>query len=269
MQIDPSLRGKMPRVKDPTPFRAREGHLQGWKVTIPGGRPLATPAVVDGVAFLGGGFGSYDFYALDAATGQVAWQYQTTDDGPTAAVVQDGHVAFSTESCELEVLTTEGRPVWKKWLGDPLMSMPAIHDGKVYMTYPDSKGDHQYRLACFALKTGKELWKQPVAAEAVTAPVVAGDQVYLTTLDGTLYCFAAAAGKLAWKEETNATSSPTVWDGKCYFSRRKEVVAKGDDKKQKVQQTEHLAARAGGKSGKTRDIQETSRPADYLDGAKV
>jgi outer membrane protein assembly factor BamB len=46
---------------------------------------LATPAVVDGKVFLGGGFGSYEFYALDAKTGKLLWQYRTGDDGPTAA----------------------------------------------------------------------------------------------------------------------------------------------------------------------------------------
>jgi hypothetical protein len=33
---------------------------------IPGDRSLATPAFVDGLVFLGGEFGSYDFHALDA-----------------------------------------------------------------------------------------------------------------------------------------------------------------------------------------------------------
>jgi len=35
---------------------------------------------------------------------------------PTAAVVEDDHVVFNTESCELEVLTMEGKSVWKRWL---------------------------------------------------------------------------------------------------------------------------------------------------------
>src|SRR5262249_3519199 len=104
MKIDPRLRGKLPRVVPAVPWQGKDGRRNGWKVTIPGRRPLATPAVADGRLFLGGGFGSYDFYALDAATGQVLWQYQTEDDGPTAAVVHEDHVAFNTESCELEVL---------------------------------------------------------------------------------------------------------------------------------------------------------------------
>ena len=132
MQIDPQQRGKLPTVDPPIPYNSEDGRIKGWRVIIPGQRPLATPAVVDGRIFLGGGFGSYDFYAFDAKTGNVSWQYQTSDDGPTAAVVDDGYVAFNTESCELEVLTVEGRPVWKHWLGDPLMSMPAIGKGNPF-----------------------------------------------------------------------------------------------------------------------------------------
>src|SRR5262249_22084711 len=113
-------------VSATVPFATPDGRITGWKTTIPGRRPLATPAVADGKVFLGGGFGSHEFYALDADTGALAWQYHTKDDGPTAAVVAGGLVAFNTESCELEVLTVAGQPVWKKWLGDPLMSMPAI-----------------------------------------------------------------------------------------------------------------------------------------------
>src|SRR5207253_887606 len=103
-------------VADPVPFTSKDGKMKGWKVVIPGNRPLATPAVVEGKVFIGGGFGSHEFYAFDAATGKKVWQYQTKDDGPTAAVVQDGYIAFNTESCELEIIALDGKPIWKKWL---------------------------------------------------------------------------------------------------------------------------------------------------------
>ena len=96
-----------------------------WQAVIPGNRPLATPAIANGRVFFGGGFGSHEFYAYSAETGEQLWKYHTKDDGPTAAIVEEDLVAFNTESCELEVLTVEGTPVWKRWLGDPLMSMPS------------------------------------------------------------------------------------------------------------------------------------------------
>ncbi|HEV3263872.1 MAG TPA: PQQ-binding-like beta-propeller repeat protein [Gemmataceae bacterium] len=255
------------KVAAPVPFKSKDSKIKGWKIVIPGGRPLATPAVVDGKVFVGGGFGSHEFYAFDAATGKKVWQYQTQDDGPTAAVVADGHIAFNTESCEIEILTLGGKPVWKKWLGDPLMSMPAIAGGKVYMAYPDSKGDHKYHLACFGLKTGKEQWKKPIAGEIITAPVVDDGQVYLATLDGTLYCFKETSGALVWQEKKNATSSPVVWNKQCYFSRRDETTVAHKGKKVK-QQTEQVASRGLKHSGKTKDLVATARRADYLDYSK-
>ncbi|HXG10279.1 MAG TPA: PQQ-binding-like beta-propeller repeat protein [Gemmataceae bacterium] len=259
--------GPPPEVSAPVPFRSPDGKITGWKVVLPGGRPLATPAVVDGKVFIGGGFGSHEFYAFDAATGKKLWQHQTGDDGPTAAVVQDGCVAFNTESCELEVLTVDGRPLWKKWLGDPLMSMPAIDRGRVYMAFPNSRGDRQHYLACFELKTGKEIWRKPIAGEIITAPVIENEMVYLATLEGSLYCFQQNDGTLVWKEQKNATSSPVVWNGYCYFSRREEVTAKKGGKDIK-QQTERITGRGVGPREPIKDLPATIRAADYLDYSK-
>jgi Ca-activated chloride channel homolog len=267
MKIDPSLRGKQPRVVPPVFWQSKDGRRKGWKVTIPGGRPLATPALADGRLFLGGGFGSYDFYALDAVSGHVLWQYQTEDDGPTAAVVFEDYVAFNTESCELEVLGTAGRPVWKKWLGDPLMSMPAMADGRVYQVYPDSRGDRQHYLSAFNLATGEQLWKQPLPGEIITAPVLDDGHVYVTNLNGTLSCFRQDDGAKVWQEAKSATSSPMVWEGECYFSKRKQVlVPRGGV--HVPQQMEELAKRGRGAGGMTSSFPETCAAADYLDHAK-
>jgi Ca-activated chloride channel family protein len=265
MKIDKSLRGRLPGVPNPIPFQSPDGRFRGWKVAIPGGYSLATPAAVNGRVFLGGGFGSYDFYAFNANDGTLAWQYQTSDDGPTAAVVDEDHVVFNTESCELEVLTVQGVPVWKKWLGDPLMSMPAVAEGRVYMAYPDSKGDRRHHLACFDMRTGQEYWKQPIEGEVITAPVLAEGHVHFSTLDGTVYRLRQDNGAVEWKESRNATSSPVVWEGECYFSQREEVL--GNAAHRGRRQTEHLSARKL-RAAEYRRYAETSRSADWLDHAK-
>jgi Ca-activated chloride channel homolog len=265
MQIDARLKGKLPVVESATPFASPDGAFRGWRVVIPGRRSLATPAVVDGRVFLGGGFGSFEFYAFEAASGAVSWQYQTSDDGPTAAVVADDYVVFNTESCELEVLTVRGNAVWKKWLGDPLMSMPAVADGRVYMAYPDSKGDHRHYLACFDLKTGHEYWKQPIEGEIITAPVIADGHAHFATLGGTLYRVNRDNGLIEGQEPRNATSSPAVWEGECYFSQREEV--SDGHRPGSSRQTEHLSAWRHSQK-LLRRYAETSREADYLDHAK-
>src|SRR6266478_2244017 len=116
----------------------------GWVLRLPGGRPIATPAYADGMLFVGGGYGTHEFYALDSETGRVIWKIQTGDDGPTAAVVADGMVAFNTESCTLVVVEERrGRVIWQEWLGDPLMSQPAIDKGVLFMAHPAATGRPQ------------------------------------------------------------------------------------------------------------------------------
>jgi outer membrane protein assembly factor BamB len=266
MKADPGrMRDRSQRI-EPTPFLSPDGRFRGWKVDIPGKHTLATPAVVDGRVFLGGGFGSYEFYAFDAANGSLLWEYQTSDDGPTAAVVDEDHVVFNTESCELEVLTVAGEPVWKKWLGDPLMSMPAVGNGRIYMAYPDSQGDRRHYLACFDLRTGQEYWREPIEGEIITAPILAEDHVHFATLGGTLYRVRQKDGHVEWKEPRKATSSPVVWEGECYFSQREEV-AGGNPDSGEVYQTEHLGTRRVHEAV-YRQYAATSRKADYLDHAK-
>src|SRR5262249_29725250 len=82
-----------------------------------------------------------------------------------------------------------------------------------------------------------------------------------------LYCFKNDDGKLVWQEKKNATSSPVIWDGRCYFSRRDEVTVKKDGKDVK-QQNEQIANRDNDAKGTVKDLAETARPADYLDYEK-
>src|SRR5262249_18348427 len=90
---------------------------------------------------------------------------------------------------------------------------------------------------------------------------------YLSTLEGTLYCFRQADGQLLWQVRKNATSSPAVWDGQCYFSRREEITVKKEGKEVK-QQTEQIAMRGPGAKDTVKDFAVTQRPADYLDYGK-
>lgn len=297
IDLDKSMALTLPEVKaelKPASFKTSDGK-EGWVVRIPGNLPIATPAYSDGKIYVGGGYGSHEFYAFDSRTGEKVWQIKTSDDGPSAAVVEDGCVAFNTESCTVIVADAKtGDLLWQKWLGDPLMSQPAISKGRLYMAYPaggrgqgnmnnapgtqiqsNNSTQHQvdqtsgiaagsgqpangtlsppaaqthtttgvppastglsshaspssagqstkntgtHRLLCANLRTGKPYWTQVISADVISAPVIEGDQVFLTCFDGTSYCLNATTGDIVWKKENSGTSAPIIADGKVMMT---------------------------------------------------
>ncbi|HVF57104.1 MAG TPA: PQQ-binding-like beta-propeller repeat protein [Pyrinomonadaceae bacterium] len=281
ISLNKAVEVKIPALADdlkPKVFQTADGK-RGWAIKIPGERPIATPAYADGTIFVGGGYGSHEFYAFDAETGALRWKMKTSDDGPSAAVVEDGFVAFNTESCTLVVADAKtGKVVWEQWLGDPLMSQPAISKGRVYMAYPSgqrgggvgaanhisqsAKLNHHlhpapqqaatqeqngaaqepkgsHKLLCADLKTGQHIWEQTITADVISAPIVSGEQIYFTCFDGTSYSLNARDGSIAWKKENAGTSAPVVAAGQVVLTQKEQ---RGDKSYEGLKQ---LDAKAG------------------------
>jgi len=84
--------------------------------------------------YVSGGFEATTFYAMNATTGRIDWATTNLEDnGPTAAVFDDGRVVFNTESCTLFALDGKtGKRLWLRRLGDPTLSQTAVADGLVF-----------------------------------------------------------------------------------------------------------------------------------------
>lgn len=136
------------------PTKFRKGHVtarslkkdawqkseSGFVVQLPRKAPIPTPTYYDGNVYISGGFHSKEYYCLDAA-GKFVWGITLDDDGPSTAVCEDGICVFNTESCTIFAVDAKtGKHLWSHWLGDPLMSTPAIANGKVFTSYPASAG---------------------------------------------------------------------------------------------------------------------------------
>ncbi|MFL6283610.1 MAG: PQQ-binding-like beta-propeller repeat protein [Pyrinomonadaceae bacterium] len=205
----------------PAAFKTSDGK-EGWVVRVPGGRPLATPAYSNGMLFVGGGYGSNEFYAFDARNGRLVWKINSGDDGPTAAVVEDGLVAFNTESCTLVVVDEKtGKLVWQEWLGDPLMSQPAVSKGRLYMAYPAGQRGHAQnqnaiphmnQQSAAANITAKPLQNSPHKPAEQNANEEAGSH--------RLLCADLKTGKHIWERaiSSDVISAPVVSDGRVYFT---------------------------------------------------
>lgn len=202
---------------------SKSANENGYRVQLPASGPLPTPTYDDGRIYISGGFDSKEFYCLDAQSGTTLWAVDLDDDGPSAAVVERNVVVFNTESCTIFALdATTGEHLWSWWLGDPLMSTPTIHQGRVYTSYPNTAlgAEATHVLACFELTTGKVLWQKWIDSDVMSAPVGAGDDLLVSSFAGTLYTFDAETGDIKSALRSRATSAPIVVDGELYFTQR-------------------------------------------------
>ncbi len=254
---DPPPAGKPPDAEDilaevvrqnsgrnaPPPSRTRRENItrqspQGFKVyfksptqlrvQLPSKAALLTPAIADGRVFVGDGFQSTAFYCVSADNGRPIWGARLPDNGPSAPAYYHGTLSFTTESCTLYVLdAASGNCLWATWLGDPLIAAPSIADDRVLVCYPASatSGAVGARPANFVfaardLRTGRPLWQRWIDENVISAPVVSGDNVYLTTFAGTLYGFRLSDGEIKLARRCRGTSAPIVAKNAIYLSRR-------------------------------------------------
>jgi len=235
-----------------------EERSEGFVIQLPKGSLTPSPTVYKDVLLVSGGFGSKEYYAFDATTGAVRWAVDLDDDGPTSAVVEEDIAVFNTESCTIFACDVNtGEQLWSYFLGDPLMGTPSIADGIVYTAYPagnQGQLNNYYQqsinttpsniqqqslqpgsqpnkvaakslrlthvLIALELKTGKILWQRWIDGDVMSAPVVEGEELFVTTFPGSLYKLNAKTGDFLAAQACRATSAPVIVGSDIYMSQR-------------------------------------------------
>jgi Ca-activated chloride channel family protein len=206
----------------------------GFVINVQSGSLITTPACNDSSLYVPGGFGSKSFYCFNAFTGSLRWAVDISDDGPSAPVLTDSLVIFNTESCTIFALNANtGKMVWSKWLGDPLMTNPVTDGENVFTAYPSAQPEMNERrhkslkrlrpshaFICLDAHTGKIKWQRWLNGDVMTSPVIAGNDVYLTTFSGTVYRIDKRSGNIISADDMKATSLPTVENDKIYVNTR-------------------------------------------------
>lgn len=222
----PDANSAKPAALKPKPLKQGQT-LKGWVVEIPGHRPIATPTYWEGKLYVGGGYGSHEFYCFDAETGALIWQVKTKDDGPTAAVVENGLVAFNTESCTVMVLDAlTGKVIWEEWLGDPLMSQPAINNGRLYIAYPSDgrPSNHAYEQQSSAVnQVHQQYANSPISLKPFAKKPAQQVEIGMSQAKGgghVMLCADLKTGKHIWTQDItgDVQSAPVVNEDKLYFT---------------------------------------------------
>jgi outer membrane protein assembly factor BamB len=215
-RCNPSHSGANPN--EPTIGSANAATLSlYWRSEI-GDFVWSSPAVVDGVVFVGSFDGSV--YALDASTGAKLWQRGTGDSIWSSPAVVDGVVFVGSDDGHLYALNAAtGAELWSHATGAPIDSSPAVENGVVYV------GASNGTVCALAASTGAQLWSHDTGGDySFSSPAVANGVVYVGAdlLDdqpaphpGSLYALDAATGAQLWKFSVSqeVESSPAVADG--------------------------------------------------------
>lgn len=136
-------------------------------------------------------------YALDPATGDELWRFDTgLTTGRTPAYV-DGIVLAGTEEGTLFAIdATDGTERWSFASKGGLMLTTVVDRGAVYQAISDGAGNGLYALD---LQSGIQRWSYHALDNAsIGVPTVDGNTVYFTSDDGRLYALDTGNGVVRW-----------------------------------------------------------------------
>jgi len=181
-----------------------------WTYTT-SGNVYSSPAVVDGMVFVGSNDGNV--YALDQHTGAHIWNYSTGNAVMSSPAVVDGKVYVGSNDSKVYALDQyTGAHVWNYTTGDWITSSPTVADGKVFV------GSFDAKVYCLDAATGAHIWNYSTGGLGWSSPAVVDGKVYIGSGDGNVYCLDVVTGAHVWNYTTGdwITSSPAVADGKVY-----------------------------------------------------
>jgi len=176
-------------------------------------------ALASGV-YVGGGLGN--LYKLDAKSGKLLWNFQTTARTiPAPATVAGNDVYFGDSDGNVYALDANtGKQLWTFSSGGSIVASPTVDSSTVLVSSSDS---HLYALEA---QTGAKLWSydpgQGTESLTLTAATVVNGIVYASASDESThsYMFAVNAqnGTQVWRTQANGVllSSPVVSQGKVY-----------------------------------------------------
>ena len=222
--------------------------LKGVKWTFhTRGEVVSSPAVVDGVIYVGSNDGN--LYALDQQTGAKKWAFSTGARVASSPAVNHGLVYFgSYDGNFYAVDTASGKLRWKfrnagerrfaathlhgslpvgETMPDPFdvyLSSPAVSNGAVYF------GSGDGNIYALDATTGDLKWKFKTGDVVHASPAIVDGRLYIGSWDSYFYALDSATGKELWRFKTGEDpdihnqvgiqSSATVADGIVYFGCR-------------------------------------------------
>jgi outer membrane protein assembly factor BamB len=194
------------------------GSLQlKWKTPLVVMTGLSSPAVVNGVVYIGSDDGKV--YAFSASTGAELWSYTTRGDIVSSPAVANGVVYVGSYDGNLYALdATTGAKKWNYYTGSAVASSPTVANGIVYV------GNNAGNVYALNASTGSQLWTFAGGDGTFSSPALANGVVYVGSQS--VYALNASTGVQLWRYSTDlAPSALAVANGVIYAASTSNVYA--------------------------------------------
>jgi parallel beta-helix repeat protein len=167
-----------------------------------------------------------DFYALNASTGDLVWNYTTTGAVYSSPAVADGKVFVGSEDSVAVSNTlivnegivyalnaTNGAVVWNYTVLCVMGSSLAVAAGLVFVCSGE-------QVIALNESTGALVWHYATGFYVESSPAVVDGVVYVGSGDKSVYAVNATTGKKVWNYTTGSEvdSSPAVVDGMVFVT---------------------------------------------------
>jgi len=192
----------------------------------------STPTVVDGRVIFGAG--DDGVYCIDADSGVEVWHAEGLHVDLSPAVVANtvlvgtGHGETGVYALDMQT----GATLWSLPTEHSVWGSPSVQGGKAYFglgngDFATSDPAPYGALLCVDLATHAEAWIYEAKDAVLTAPAVAGNDVYFGSRDWHLYAVDATDGSFRWRYDAGAPvlASPAVAQGLVYTASQDGEVA--------------------------------------------
>ncbi|MDX1615355.1 MAG: PQQ-binding-like beta-propeller repeat protein [Candidatus Promineifilaceae bacterium] len=141
------------------------------------------------------GTGDNHVLALDAASGDLLWDFETGHSVWGQPIYQDGVVYVTSLDKQVHALdAADGREIWNQQLGGAVSDRAALNSGLVYV------GAFDGTLYALDRDSGEVQWTAEAERSIWAAPVYSDGTVFFVDAGGELRAVSAASGELRWSK---------------------------------------------------------------------
>jgi len=214
----------------PVPPAVPKGPGPRWETRL-NGQVFATPAVANGVVYVGSTGGVFN--ALKTSDGARLWTFAAGRPIYGEALVDGDAVYFVCDNGYLfKLARASGEEAWRYDLGDARVSRlpghpavyewdwqapkPVVADGVVYV----GAGDGSVHAVDVA--TGAVRWRTTVAGRIRNTAALDATHVIVASTSGVVHALDRVTGKALWTHDTGAhvDTAPVLFDGKVVVGNR-------------------------------------------------